>query len=285
MTLHETGPRFEGSYMGAGAKISPAAVMECKICWTVYDPARGDDTRQVLPGTPFLALPEDWTCPECGADHQQFMVLDDPGSDAAWVAERIAAQTAALVADFTEVWHAKMRDVPIVNKALHVEAVGFCEHEGRLLGVLLSPWFMNLVLLPAEGEDWSELRPGAKEHIAFPSGAYEFIHNRRELVGGYKACSLFSPMEEFSSQMQALEVARAVMGALFDPENRAETDRADEIRAAREAELAAVAAAEEGPDEASLQPALAAAPTRRALLSGGLAAPVADEGAAGEGTA
>ena len=31
-------PRFEGSYMGASAKISPAAIMECKICWSVYEP-------------------------------------------------------------------------------------------------------------------------------------------------------------------------------------------------------------------------------------------------------
>jgi rubredoxin len=31
---------------------------ECGICWTVYDPAAGDDLAQVPPGTPFEALPE-----------------------------------------------------------------------------------------------------------------------------------------------------------------------------------------------------------------------------------
>ena len=56
---------FEGSFLGANDKISPRAIMECKICWTPYDPAEGDDTRQVLPGTPFLALPADWKCPNC----------------------------------------------------------------------------------------------------------------------------------------------------------------------------------------------------------------------------
>lgn len=50
---------FEGSYLGANDRIGPAAVMECKICWTPYDPAMGDDFRQILPGTPFAALPED----------------------------------------------------------------------------------------------------------------------------------------------------------------------------------------------------------------------------------
>ncbi|MBK5934746.1 [NiFe] hydrogenase assembly HybE family chaperone [Rhodovulum imhoffii] len=249
--------RFEGSYLGASDRISPAAVMECKICWTPYDPAEGDEMRQVLPGTPFVTLPGDWKCPTCDAPKEQFMVREDPGAVpdplAAWIADR----KDALEADFREVWNAKMRDVPLVNKALRVQAVGFTAHEGRPLGVLVAPWFMNLVLLPAPGEDWSALTPGAKEIIAFPSGDYEFLHNRREMTGGYKACSLFSPMSDFATQMQAVEVAQAVMVALFDPENRAETDRAAEIRAAREAE--------------TIPPADDPAPTRRKVITAGLA--------------
>jgi [NiFe] hydrogenase assembly HybE family chaperone len=252
---------FEGSYLGANDKISPQAIMECKICWTPYDPAEGDDTRQIEPGTPFVALPEDWKCPNCDAPKEQFLVGEDPGSGALAEAAMIGAKTHALVTDFTEVWHGKMRDVPIVNKLLHVQAVGFQMHEGRPLGVLISPWFMNLVQLPAEGEDWSKLVPGAKEVIGFASGEYEFIHNVREMVGGYKACSLFSPMGEFRSQAQAVDVARAVMVALFQDEHRAETDRAADIRAAREAEIAAL----------EVPAALPEAPTRRQVISAGLA--------------
>ena len=70
---------FEGSYLGAADKISPAAIMECKICWTPYDPAEGDDYRQVEPGTAFRDLPGDWSCPNCSAPKAQFMVLEDPG--------------------------------------------------------------------------------------------------------------------------------------------------------------------------------------------------------------
>lgn len=263
---------FEGSYLGANDRISPRAIMECKICWTPYDPSAGDDTRQILPGTPFLALPDDWKCPNCDAPKDQFLVSEDPGSDRAREADAIAERTRLLVADFTEVWHSKMRDVPLVNKALRVEPVGFRMHEGRPLGVLISPWFMNLVLLPMAGEDWSDLVPGAKEIITFPSGDYEFIHNTRDTVGGYKACSLFSPMAEFKSQAKAAEVADAVMMALFDEENRAETDRSADIRAAREAEIEAANIAEEeartdatGPEDA---------PTRRQVISAGLASGV-----------
>ena len=54
-------PGFEGSFLGAADKISPAAVMECKICWTPYDPAEGDDTaarhKAAAAGTRHPAVP------------------------------------------------------------------------------------------------------------------------------------------------------------------------------------------------------------------------------------
>lgn len=249
---------FEGGYHQSDTGLSAQAILECKICWWVYDPATGDDTRQIDPGTPFTAVPDDWTCPKCGAEPNQFLVKEDPGAPALLIEAAIRERTNALEADFTEIWNGKMRDVPMVNPTLHVKAIGFrMVEEGRILGVLLSPWFMNLILLPAEGEDWSDLTPGAKEVLVFPSGAYEFTHNTREMVGGYKACSLFSAMGDFRSQQQAVDVARAVMGALYDAENQAETDRAADIRAAREAELAP-------------PPELEAEPSRRAILTGGL---------------
>ncbi|HEY0329114.1 MAG TPA: rubredoxin [Rhodopseudomonas sp.] len=54
-----------------------ATRMECGICWTVYDPAQGDPNRGAEPGTPFSALPEDWSCPNCDAPASKFMRLDD----------------------------------------------------------------------------------------------------------------------------------------------------------------------------------------------------------------
>ena len=68
---------FAGSYGGDNRKIGPATRLECKICWHVYDPAEGDDYWQIPPGTPFSALPDHWSCPECDADKSGFMVLED----------------------------------------------------------------------------------------------------------------------------------------------------------------------------------------------------------------
>ncbi|GAA5066555.1 [NiFe]-hydrogenase assembly chaperone HybE [Roseibacterium beibuensis] len=258
---------FEGGYHNSPEGFSAEAVLECKICWTPYDPAEGDSYRQIDPGTAFRDLPEDWSCPNCGAPKEHFLVNRDPGASALMETVRLRGLTDKLVADFREIWNGKMRDVPMVNRTLSIEAIGFRMHDGRPLGVLLSPWFMNLIQLPGEDEDWSGLTPGEKESIAFPSGEYEFIHNTRETIGGYKACSLFSMMGDFGSQKQAVDVANAVMVALFDPEVRAETDRKADIRASREAELAAAAPVETGdmpvPDLSE--------PTRRGFITAGLA--------------
>ena len=40
---------------------------ECTVCGYIYDPAAGDPTTGVAPGTAFEDLPEGWTCPDCGA--------------------------------------------------------------------------------------------------------------------------------------------------------------------------------------------------------------------------
>jgi len=45
---------------------------QCAVCGYVYDPAEGSPAQGILPGTPFDSLPEDWSCPVCGAGKAQF---------------------------------------------------------------------------------------------------------------------------------------------------------------------------------------------------------------------
>lgn len=68
---------FEGSYLGDDSRIEADAKLECKICWCVYDPLKGDEVWQVPPGTPFVKLPDFWRCPECDGDRDQFMVIEE----------------------------------------------------------------------------------------------------------------------------------------------------------------------------------------------------------------
>ena len=49
---------------------------QCSVCGYIYDPEQGDPENGVAPGTPFAELPEDWCCPVCGAQPDEFERLD-----------------------------------------------------------------------------------------------------------------------------------------------------------------------------------------------------------------
>jgi [NiFe] hydrogenase assembly HybE family chaperone len=121
-----------------------------------------------------------------------------------------------LVEVFSTIQRERMHDVPILNPSLSVEAVGFEEYQGNWIGVLVTPWFMNLVALPGSGA-WRSAPERASVYYAFPTGIYEFIAGVEPGIGEYHACSLFSPMPEFADQVAARETARAARAALFDP--------------------------------------------------------------------
>jgi rubredoxin len=44
----------------------------CNGCSYTYRPRKGDETRSIGPGTSFESLPDNWTCPECGASKLGF---------------------------------------------------------------------------------------------------------------------------------------------------------------------------------------------------------------------
>ena len=44
----------------------------CIVCGYIYDPAEGDPYNDIAPGTTFEDIPNDWVCPLCGVDKEQF---------------------------------------------------------------------------------------------------------------------------------------------------------------------------------------------------------------------
>jgi rubredoxin len=49
----------------------------CLICGYIYDPAVGDPKGGIPPGVSFVDLPKDWVCPECGAEKDQFVIVQE----------------------------------------------------------------------------------------------------------------------------------------------------------------------------------------------------------------
>ncbi|MGE5336348.1 MAG: [NiFe]-hydrogenase assembly chaperone HybE [Gemmatimonadota bacterium] len=116
----------------------------------------------------------------------------------------------------------RMHGMPLVNEALRVEAVGFRRWEGRWLGVLITPWFMSLVLLPDVPGQWRSVPVRGSTGYVFPAGVFDFIGGHEPALGEFQSCSLFSPMFEFAQHEVARATAEAVLAALFDAGTRAE---------------------------------------------------------------
>jgi [NiFe] hydrogenase assembly HybE family chaperone len=121
-----------------------------------------------------------------------------------------------LEAGYREVQATRMRGVALLNPALEVQAVGFAPWEGHWLGIVLSPWFMNLTLAPGDPAAWQALLPGEKRHYRFPAGEFEFVGASDALLGELQLCSLFSPVLEFADQQSAVITARCALEALMD---------------------------------------------------------------------
>jgi [NiFe] hydrogenase assembly HybE family chaperone len=131
--------------------------------------------------------------------------------------------SAGLVASF-RLAHKRMQGLAFVNPALDVEAVAFAPWQGHWLGVLVTPWFMNLILAPRDATAWTPLALGERRSYPFPAGAFDFIGAIDDVAGEYQMCSLFSPLLHFDDQETARLVAGLAREALFDAANAEKAD-------------------------------------------------------------
>jgi [NiFe] hydrogenase assembly HybE family chaperone len=181
--------------------VTDAGHRECGVCWWVYDPAQGDDDAQVPPGVAFEDLPDGYTCPRCQAPRERFL--------------RPTADPVEKLVGAYRVIEARMRGLPIHNPRLVVEAVGFRSVGDLVVGVLVTPWFVNLVVLgpplPREGDTVEITLPGGRFAAlgASPEGA------------AHLAVSLLSPVNELADRGAARAMAEEVLRLVLTPEGGA----------------------------------------------------------------
>lgn len=159
---------------------------ECGVCWWVYDPEAGDDDGGIPPGTAFDALPGDYACPRCGAAKERFV---RPRSD---------DEIVSSIANAYRGVDARMRSLAIYNHRLGVEAVGFRRLGDVLAGVIVTPWFLSVIVhglaVPERGS----------VDVALPGGRFQ-LHAAHEGVP-HLTLPLLSPVLELADR----EAARAV---------------------------------------------------------------------------
>jgi [NiFe] hydrogenase assembly HybE family chaperone len=123
-----------------------------------------------------------------------------------------------LVSLYRRVSEEKMQGLPVFNERLSVEAVGFREWEGHLLGVVIAPWFMNLVIVPGGESAAEQAGHGSRSEWEFPAGRYAFHATDLDGAPLHLTTPLFAAVTDFPDQATARSVAEAVLEGLFSGE-------------------------------------------------------------------
>jgi [NiFe] hydrogenase assembly HybE family chaperone len=129
---------------------------------------------------------------------------------------------------FERIEREQMQGIPLLNPSLKVQTVGFQNFQQRTVGIVITPWMMNLLLLPSEGEDWSHLKLGDKIHHRLPANEYRFLVNEIDGIGFCQTHSIYSPMHEFMNQDHAVAAAESFMQTLMVKVEAPDTDPHDE---------------------------------------------------------
>lgn len=131
--------------------------------------------------------------------------------------ETLSARVDRLESVFRDIAATRMQGVPLLHPGVQVQAVGFApEPDGACaLGVLVTPWFMNLMRLPLAEQ--KVLAPGEVGRQRIGEHPLSFIGAHEAALGPYEMCSLASPMFEFADHAAAVATAREVLACLRAP--------------------------------------------------------------------
>lgn len=98
-----------------------------------------------------------------------------------------------------------------VNPRLNCTSVGFIRCKGDWLGVVITPWFMDLVLLPGGGILWGDIPPGQRRYIELAQGAVAFTAAEEPCLGAYQHAPLVSTVASLPDMAAAITLANQVM--------------------------------------------------------------------------
>lgn len=109
---------------------------------------------------------------------------------------------------FQQVAESSMVGLPFYRPQLPVKACAFQLFEGQWFGALLTPWMLQLMLLPGPGQRWEYRRADERLALTFPQGDMAFRPGEIAPDLYYLSCSLMSPIDPALSAEQALTLAQ-----------------------------------------------------------------------------
>lgn len=137
----------------------------------------------------------------------------------------------ALLRHFRYVRDTRMAGLPFLNNSVDVCVADCRRVGGDWLAAVVTPWSIQLVLLPGGGALWQDASSGVRCAISLPAGEMLFIGEadeenaeHDECVAAFLYCPLISPLEGIAGTDAACVIARdALVAALSPPQSRAES--------------------------------------------------------------
>lgn len=106
------------------------------------------------------------------------------------------------------------------NKHLEVTALGFSRYRGDWLGVLVTPSFVRLLLLPGGGSLWGDIPAGQRRYLELAGGTLTFFAEEAASLGPYQWAALVDSVASLpdmaTARLLALDGLRLATGALPD---------------------------------------------------------------------
>ncbi|MFV0576870.1 MAG: [NiFe]-hydrogenase assembly chaperone HybE [Vibrio sp.] len=130
-----------------------------------------------------------------------------------------AEQTKARIENvYQNILEQEMQSMPFIAQNIGIEMVGLQQYQDHWLGVMITPWMMNLMILPIQNNQvqneqglWPDLHVGEEVGIRLAGNDYRFYASEVEGIGQFLACSLMSPISGIANHAQAVQLATDVM--------------------------------------------------------------------------
>lgn len=123
--------------------------------------------------------------------------------------------SALLNRHFQAVWQSRGAELAPVNPALQVEAVGFIRYAGDWIGVVVTPWFFKLFLLPGGGSLWGDIPVGQRRYLELPGGVLPFTAEEIPSIGPCQWTPLIEPITAVSNMGAARQAALDALRTAF----------------------------------------------------------------------
>jgi [NiFe] hydrogenase assembly HybE family chaperone len=132
--------------------------------------------------------------------------------------------SSALSRHFRFVRDTRMAGLPFLNASVDVCVADCRRVDGDWLAAMVTPWSIQLVLLPGGGALWQDASSGVRCTIGLPVGELVFIGeadeasaDHDECVAAFLYCPLISPLEGVVGTDAARALARDALAAALSP--------------------------------------------------------------------